>query len=74
MIPQTGAIYRHYRNQKLYRVIGVGKHSETEEELVFYECLYDNVTKLWARPLAMWNEPVEHEGQMVPRFQWVQRD
>lgn len=64
-------IYRHYRNGKLYRVIGVGKHSETEEDLVFYEALYDNATKFWARPLGMFTEKVEHDGKRVPRFKWV---
>jgi len=48
--------YRHYKGS-LYRVIGVGKHSETLEDLVFYEALYDNPkAQLWVRPLKMFAE------------------
>ncbi len=42
--------YRHY-NGKKYRVVGIAKHSETLEDLVVYEALYDNeVSPLWVRP------------------------
>jgi hypothetical protein len=64
--------YKHSKSGKEYRVIGVGKHSETLEEMVIYEALYDNETsKLWVRPAAMWSELVEIGGEQVPRFQWV---
>jgi hypothetical protein len=69
MIPKVGEIYSHYKNKKTYRIVGVGKHSETEEDLVFYETLYDNpISKYWARPLEMFIEEVEHEGNKVQRF------
>ena len=65
---KVGGTYRHYKN-KLYKVIGVAKHSETLEDLVIYEALYENETsKLWARPKQMFLEEVEIEGKMVPRF------
>lgn len=65
-------IYKHYKTGNLYRVIGVGKHSESLEDLVFYEALYDNkMSKLWARPLKMFNEEVEKDGGMIPRFTFV---
>ncbi len=64
----AGAIYEHYKGQQ-YRVIGVGRHTETLEELVMYEALYDNpLGRLWCRPLKMWLESVEINGQKVPRF------
>lgn len=62
-------IYKHSKKGKLYRVLGVAKHSETLEPLVVYEALYDNpASKLWVRPAAMWTELVEIEGEMKPRF------
>ena len=54
------------------KVIGVAKHSETLEDLVVYEPLYDNQTsKLWVRPLNMFTEMIEVEGKKVPRFEYV---
>ena len=68
-----GAIYKHYKGN-LYRVIGVGKHSETLDEVVLYEALYDNpLGRLWCRPLEMWSEMVDVEGEKVPRFKFLYR-
>jgi hypothetical protein len=58
--------YRHYKGAH-YEVIGVARHSETEEELVVYRALYGE-RGLWARPLAMFLESVEVDGATVPRF------
>jgi hypothetical protein len=69
-IPRPG-IYRHFKNKKLYRVLGVARHSETDEELVVYEPLYESDSKYWVRPVDMFMETVEHEGVMQPRFQWI---
>ena len=56
---KIGGRYRHYKGGE-YVVRGIVKHSETVEELVLYETLYDNPRgKLWVRPIAMWNEWVE---------------
>ncbi len=65
-------IYKHYKTGNLYKVIGVGKHSETFEDLVFYEALYDNPeSKLWARPFKMFNEEVDTQEGKKPRFTFV---
>jgi hypothetical protein len=61
--------YRHYKG-KDYTVIGVARHSETEEELVVYRKEYDD-HGLWVRPLAMFIENVQMDGQSVPRFQYL---
>ena len=58
--------YRHYKGGE-YRVIGTARHSESDELLVVYRCLYDN-NSLWVRPLAMFGETVIVDGQNVPRF------
>jgi len=58
--------YRHYKGN-YYEVIGVARHSETEEELVVYIPQYGS-GGLWVRPLDMFTESVEIEGERVPRF------
>ena len=61
-------IYRHFKGNK-YEVIGVARHSETEEELVVYRPLYGD-GGLWVRPLAMFTETVERDGESLRRFEW----
>ena len=58
--------YRHFKGGE-YEVLGVARHSETQEPLVVYRPLY-NDTGLWVRPVTMFLETVEHEGRVVPRF------
>ena len=58
--------YRHYKG-KDYEVLGVARHSETEEQMVVYRCLYSDYS-LWVRPLTMFRETVEVAGEQVPRF------
>ena len=64
--------YRHYKNKE-YEVLGVARHSETEEELVVYRTLYGNFD-LWVRPLAMFTETVMVDGVEVPRFRYIGTD
>jgi len=61
--------YRHYKGPE-YIVLGVARHSETEEELVVYRTDYGD-RSLWVRPLTMFTEKVESRGQLVPRFAFV---
>lgn len=72
MKAEIGKRYRHYKNKELYKVIGIARHSETLEEFVIYEALYDSPEfgphSLWARPRGMFEEDVEYEGMQVPRF------
>lgn len=63
--PRPG-IYRHYKGP-LYEVLGVARHSETEEPLVVYRALYGEYG-LWVRPLAMFTERVVVDGKEQPRF------
>jgi len=62
--------YRHYKGND-YEVVGIARHSETEEELVVYRTLYGDGS-LWVRPLAMFMEDVVVDGRQVPRFAWVE--
>jgi hypothetical protein len=59
--------YRHYKGNE-YSVIGVARHSETEEELVVYRQEYGE-RGLWVRPAAMFAETVKIDGRQVPRFE-----
>lgn len=61
--------YCHYKGGE-YEVIGIARHSETEEQLVVYRPLYGE-RGLWVRPLAMFCETVEVGGRQVPRFEFL---
>ncbi|HVZ58125.1 MAG TPA: DUF1653 domain-containing protein [Patescibacteria group bacterium] len=65
--------YQHSKTGNFYRVIGIAKHSETLEDLVVYECLYNNPkSMLWVRPKKMFLEKVEINGRKVPRFKFIE--
>ena len=58
--------YRHFKGG-LYEAIGEATHTETLEKLVIYRALYGE-GKVWARPVSMWNESVERDGQVMARY------
>ena len=64
--------YRHFKGNE-YEVLGVARHSETEEELVVYRPLYGE-GGLWVRPVSMWNELVTRDGKTQPRFVYISED
>jgi hypothetical protein len=63
-------LYQHYKGQQ-YLALCLAREDETDEVVVVY-------TRLYARPglptstrrLTIWNEEVEHEGNLVPRFSY----
>lgn len=61
--------YRHFKGNE-YQVLGVARHSETEEEMVVYRALYGE-GGLWVRPAAMWPETVTRDGVTQPRFTYI---
>ena len=61
--------YRHFKGNE-YEVIGLARHSETQEEMVIYRTLYGDFG-LWVRPARMWNEPVERDGKTFRRFTYI---
>ncbi len=66
-VPQ--GIYRHYKGS-LYQVLHTAQHSETEELLVVYRCLYGEYG-VWVRPLSMFSETVMIDDKEVPRFELI---
>ncbi|WP_409969461.1 DUF1653 domain-containing protein [Bengtsoniella intestinalis] len=61
--------YRHFKGGE-YELLGTVTHSETMETMVLYRALYGE-NGLWVRPVAMWEELVEHNGVTQPRFVFV---
>lgn len=65
-------LYNHYKN-KPYKFVDIARHSETSEELVVYETLYESSGgKLWVRPKNMFFEDVILDGKSMPRFKKVE--
>ena len=72
--PRPGR-YRHYKGKE-YRVLGLARHSETEEVLVVYQLLYDDF-RWWVRPATMFVETVDlgpAAGGRMPRCQFIATD
>lgn len=54
-----GGLYRHFKGMYYY-VLDVATHSETSEQFVVYQKLYDQ-RDLYVRPLDMFLSDVDHE-------------
>jgi hypothetical protein len=63
--------YRHYKD-KLYEVVGVALHSETQEPLVVYKPLYESDSEYWVRPYDMFVEQITIEGRKIRRFEKIE--
>ncbi len=64
-------VYKHYKGG-LYLVLGVARHSETEEKLVVYVPLgVLDKPRIVARPYDMFFESVVIKGQEKQRFTYV---
>lgn len=66
---KTPGRYRHYKGN-YYDVYEVATHSEDESLLVVYRPCYGEKA-LWVRPLNMFVEEVEVNGESVPRFAYM---
>jgi len=61
-------LYEHFKGGR-YQVLGVARHSEDPgDEYVVYE--HDG--NIWVRPVKMFLETVEINGQKMPRFKLVE--
>jgi len=62
-------VYEHSKGKR-YKVLGVGRHSETLDEMVVYQALYGGGA-LWVRPIGMFLDEKEIGGKKVPRFKYI---
>jgi len=63
---KIGKKYKHFKGN-YYLVLHLAKHSETGEDMVIYQALYGEMG-IWVRPLSMFLEKVEMNGEIVNRF------
>ena len=66
---QMNKYYRHFKGN-IYKLIGIAKDSETQEEMVVYQAMYGE-GQLWIRPKEEFFGKVERDGKVVERFQEV---
>ncbi len=74
MVELQQGIYKHYKGKE-YKLLYIGIHTETSEDLVVYQSLYDNGDyQKWSiriRPKKMFLESVVVDGKSVPRFTYI---
>ena len=64
-------VYEHYTGLLVF-VLGVARHSETEEKFVAYIPLAPKRgPRITVRPLKMFFEDVEMNGKKQPRFRYI---
>lgn len=64
-------VYRHSKG-RLYLALGLARDDETDEVMVVYVRLYERAGyPMSVRRLSVWNEQVDVNGVLVPRFSYV---
>ena len=56
-LPVTGQKYKHFKIGKIVTIIGISRHTETEEVTI----VYDYEGHIWNRPLDMFMSEVDRE-------------
>lgn len=65
--------YQHYKGN-FYKVIGVAKHSETQENMVVYKSI-DNAHQLWVRSYDEFREIISEKGEPpIRRFKLIEEE
>jgi len=55
---KLNGIYKHYKGN-VYKVIALGKHSETCEDMVVYQSV--KTGEVWCRPRSMWFDKIDEK-------------
>lgn len=64
-------VYKHFKG-KYYLVLGLARHSETEERFVVYVPLYPRIgPRITVRPYEMFFEAIEQDGKKQQRFTYI---
>lgn len=67
-LPVPGEFYRHFKN-RLYQIVSIAYHSETNEAMVVYQALYGEY-RIWVRPLSMFMEEVDRNKYLEVEQQY----
>ncbi len=71
-----GGIYEHYKGKR-YKVIALGRDSDTLEDVVIYEGQYDSEefgnNPVWVRPVVEFVEHVVVGGVEQLRFRFIEK-
>jgi hypothetical protein len=67
---EMNGIYKHYKTGNNYKVLNIGRCSETLELMVIYQECY-GFGAIWIRPLKMFIE-ILPDG--IPRFKFIDVD
>ena len=71
----AGTKVRHFKGGE-YEIVGVGRHSETDERLVVYRPLATSALakdeSFWIRPISLFTGTVERPDYSGPRFTIMQ--
>lgn len=75
---EIGALYQHYKNKKLYKILAIALNAESEylDSWVVYQALYDDQKMgsqpVFIRSVAQFTESVQFDGECCFRFQLVE--
>jgi hypothetical protein len=48
----VGQKYKHFRNNRIYEIVGIAKNTEDNNQVVVYRCLTTN--EMYVRPIWQW--------------------
>lgn len=69
--PSINSIYKHYKNEKIYKVLDIGimadNSSNNGQKMIIYSCI-DDPKKIYIRSIKEFMESVIQDGKIIKRF------